>query len=183
MPGYALGSATAPVRIDIFYDHLCPGSAQQWPVMQRVAEQYGRDRINVVVHIFPLPYHRNAFIAAQGGRVVRAHGPSLFPRYVDVLFAHQDAFLDAARNMTEPQVLRALADVVREAGLMAPDLFLRGMADADLNWATRVDWKFACTRGVYGTPQIHVNGVYDDDASSYSVEQWRQLLDRLLPDR
>ena len=54
-------------------DLLCPDCAGDWPVMGQLLEHYG-NRISLILHTFPLPYHTFAFRAAQGAHVdVRAH--------------------------------------------------------------------------------------------------------------
>jgi hypothetical protein len=35
-PGVAVGSLSAPVRVDVYYDHLCSDSAANWPTWQQV---------------------------------------------------------------------------------------------------------------------------------------------------
>lgn len=39
--------------------------------MQQVVKHYG-NQINFICHMYPLPYHRNAFLATQAGLVIEA---------------------------------------------------------------------------------------------------------------
>ncbi|CAN0515294.1 unnamed protein product, partial [Scytosiphon promiscuus] len=45
-------------------DLACSDCALAWPVMTQVADAYGQ-QTNFVYRLFPLPYHSNAFTAAQ----------------------------------------------------------------------------------------------------------------------
>ncbi|CAF4240422.1 unnamed protein product, partial [Rotaria magnacalcarata] len=45
-----------------------------------------------------------------------------------------------------PQVVDSLATFVASTGLVTKDKFLAGMAMDDINFETRVSWKYACSR-------------------------------------
>lgn len=52
--------------------------------------------------------------------------------------------------------------------------------ESDLFIDARINWKYATTRGIYGTPIFYVNGVWATDDSTWSFTQWRSLLDPLV---
>jgi hypothetical protein len=54
------------------------------------------------------------------------------------------------------------------------------MASPTINMETRVSWKYACSRGVLGTPTYLVNGVQVQADPDWGLAQWRQMLDPLL---
>ncbi len=58
-------AAGAPIRVDAFLETLCPDSQFAWPVVQQVAQHYGPEVVDVVVHQFPLPYHRWGYLTTQ----------------------------------------------------------------------------------------------------------------------
>ncbi len=61
-----------------------------WPTIQQVISNYG-SQMSFILHIFPLPYHRNAFYAAQAGLVIAsAKGEASWFKYLDLVFANQD---------------------------------------------------------------------------------------------
>lgn len=59
------GKWTAPINLEIYADLTCPDCQQSWPVVKQLAEAYGPDKLRLVFQTFPLPYHNNAFVAAQ----------------------------------------------------------------------------------------------------------------------
>lgn len=61
---YKNASHAAPVHIDVFLDLACPDSKRCFPVLKQVADMYTDRSVRVKFLIFPLPYHRNAHIAA-----------------------------------------------------------------------------------------------------------------------
>jgi len=65
--GFVYNSAnhSAPVHIEIFLDLECPDSKAAWPIIKSVADSYGPAKVRVKAVIFPLPYHRNAYVAAE----------------------------------------------------------------------------------------------------------------------
>ena len=70
-PGFRWGNVGAPVLIEGFLDLLCPDCSAQFPIVKQVLAHYGPGNVTFVFHVFPLPYHTFAFIAAQGAQVVR----------------------------------------------------------------------------------------------------------------
>ncbi|KAK2574525.1 hypothetical protein P5673_000707 [Acropora cervicornis] len=59
------GEPTAPIHLSAFVDLTCPDCKQAWPTVKKVAALYGPSVLQFKVHLFPLPYHTNAFMAAQ----------------------------------------------------------------------------------------------------------------------
>lgn len=67
---YKEGEPSAPIHLTAFVDLTCPDSQEAWPTVKKVADMYGPETIQFTVQLFPLPYHTNAFIAAQVSRIV-----------------------------------------------------------------------------------------------------------------
>ena len=59
-------------------------------------------------------------------------------------------------------------------------LFLWQVSNEDIDEATRLAWKYACTRGVYGTPMFTVNDVFVQAQADWTLEQWIDLIKPLL---
>ena len=68
---YNSGEADAPVQLEAFVDLTCPDSRDAWFVFTRVADSYAPSKLRLTVHLFPLPYHRNAHIAATVSEAAR----------------------------------------------------------------------------------------------------------------
>lgn len=51
-------------QVEVYLDLACSDCAMAWPVMLEVAEEYGQ-QAEFLFRLFPLPYHRTAFVAAQ----------------------------------------------------------------------------------------------------------------------
>jgi len=49
-------------------------------------------------------------------------------------------------------------------------------ADAD----ARINYKYATARGVYGTPEWYINGVFVTDQSDWTYNDWSQIIEALL---
>ena len=62
---YKGGDPSAPIHLTAFVDVTCPDSKQAWPTVKKIADMYGPKVIQFTVQLFPLPYHTNAFMAAQ----------------------------------------------------------------------------------------------------------------------
>ena len=83
---YKGGEPSAPIHLTAFVDLTCPDSQQAWPTVKKVADMYGPTTIQFTVQLFPLPYHTNAFIAAQVSCKV-LHKANSFPSLPTLLAA------------------------------------------------------------------------------------------------
>jgi len=41
-------------------------------------------------------------------------------------------------------------------------------------------WKYGCSHGISGTPFFMINGVIDPNAGSYSVNDWGNMIKKLM---
>ena len=62
---YNDGDPNAPIHVTAFVDLTCPDSKDAWPTVKKMADMYGQKVVQLTVQLFPLPYHTNAFMAAQ----------------------------------------------------------------------------------------------------------------------
>ncbi|KAJ4455007.1 hypothetical protein PAPYR_10135 [Paratrimastix pyriformis] len=137
--GYRMGSAAAPVQVDVFVDPQCPDSAQVWPVMRQLADA----STTMVAHLLPLPYHRSSFLASQAALGVDRVRPGQFFPMMDYLFKSQNQWSDTATaSMAYPEVLELFAGFAGKMGVPHDD-FIGQMNNSTTNWDTRVSWKFA----------------------------------------
>jgi len=112
---------------------------------------------------------------------VNTGGFSELRNFTDYIFANQAQFWNEAVNTITPaQVVQQLGDLIVTGGYLTLAQFNAGMADDNLNEYTRVSWKYACSRGVLGTPTFLVNGVYVGGDPTWTLAEWRTLLDPLL---
>ena len=86
------------------------------------------------------------------------------------------ATADSSFNAIQAQMGKVLVG----AGLVSQAAYDAGMADDNINEATRVSWKFACSKTVLGTPTFFVNGVQVNGDPSWTLADWRSMLDPLL---
>jgi protein-disulfide isomerase len=149
--GYGVGGpADAHVVVEMFLDPLCPGCKASWPTVLQLIQAYGK-QIHFRIHTFPLPYHTNSFVVSQGLHVVANvtdRNLDAIYQYATKVFESQEMWYnDATKSITIPQVVDSLATFVDKTGLVTKAKFLIGMASDDINYETRVSWKYACSRG------------------------------------
>ena len=147
--GFRIG-ASGPV-VETFMDFLCPDCAGDWPVMGQLLAHYG-SKISLILHTFPLPYHTFAFRAAQGAHVIASLNASSSQAVFDfatLMFTRQGEFYGASLNQT--WVDGHIADLAATLGYSRASV-LAGLADDNLNEATRISWKYSTSRYSTGTP-------------------------------
>eukprot|EP01006_Ploeotia_vitrea_P039578 TRINITY_DN66360_c3_g1_i1.p2 TRINITY_DN66360_c3_g1~~TRINITY_DN66360_c3_g1_i1.p2 ORF type:complete len:221 (+),score=102.86 TRINITY_DN66360_c3_g1_i1:1-663(+) len=180
--GWAMGQAGAKVTIDAYIDLMCPDTAAAWPALHNVTKHYSGSDVNVVLHLFPLPYHHNSFYANQGVHVQSANGQDVFQWVATMLTpAVQLTFGNAqTAQQTSQQVIANMGAVSEKYGLATQEQFIAGIGDRTLNLNTREEWKYGCSRGITGTPLFHINGVLYSGDTPETLAQWTDVLDPLL---
>lgn len=174
-------SPSAKVQLTIFIDLLCPDSRDAWPVMKEVTSHYNRTDVALRVILFPLPYHHNAFLASQAALGYGSQFPDRFFDFVEKQFALQPRYSNAQTNeLTAEKIIASLvADAVglgANGDEMKEAMSYGGPYDA----ALRTSWKYACSRGVSGTPVFLVNDVMVDATPEWKLSDWKALIDPLL---
>ncbi len=124
----------------------------------------------------------NAFLVAQAGQTMLSKTDAKYNTAVlDFVFgAQQNYWNGATLNMTFNQVQSMLVDQLVASGLITAANLERGLASEIINENTRISWKYACSRGVLGTPTVFLNGVTLMADPSWQLADWKQVIDPLL---
>ncbi|ELU12105.1 hypothetical protein CAPTEDRAFT_202202 [Capitella teleta] len=180
-PGFKLDpSSTGDVTIEVFLELLCFDSDISWGIINDLQQHYGPENLNIVVHIYSLPYHRNAFLFAQGLYQVADLAPEFVHDYVDMAYANRPSFGDDATvDETETEIVGRLSVLAESVtGIPAND-FAADIYNYRIH--SIYTWKYAALRGTAGTPWFHVNNVdLASGGSSPTFEEWVELLDPLI---
>ncbi|CAF0752921.1 unnamed protein product [Didymodactylos carnosus] len=167
----------------MYADLLCPDCQAAWPTILKVIDYYGPN-IQVLLHPFPLPYHTNAFIAAQGLHVVSNvtnRDLNAIYLYATLIFQNQSTWYNRATiDMSTNEVVQSLATFVDKTQITTAAKFLAGLQDDDINDQTRISWKYACSRNVASTPTFMINGVFVSADASWSLDDWKSVIDPML---
>jgi protein-disulfide isomerase len=86
----------AQVAIVVFEDLECPDCRRATPLLEEAAKTY---KIPLVIHDFPLPFHKWSFDAAVIARYFDTHSKQLGRDYRDYIFEHQPEI--TAENLRE----------------------------------------------------------------------------------
>ncbi len=177
------GGIHAPVRIEVFFDFLCPDSQKAWfivwPVLTKKFDIQNNQTLRFTVHDLPLNYHRNAFIVHQGLKIIRDHAKNSSDvwTYINLVFTNQSLFSNAnTTNMTYTQIKTLLATLVTTAMPQYKNIFFNGLVYGnDYHEETSISWSHAISRRVTGTPVFYANGVYIDGGSSLDASTWAEV--------
>ncbi|CAF1171747.1 unnamed protein product [Didymodactylos carnosus] len=185
--GYGIiGSPDANIIVEMYLDLLCDDCQASWPTIMSLVYYYDT-RIQFLIHPFPFPYHTNSFLVNQGLHVVAnvTEGTiNLIKKYAQLALQHQSTWYnEATMNMTITEVIQSVANfIANDVQVATVDRVMRLMQDKDINERTVISWKYACSRGVFSTPTFMVNGVYVSADSSWTLDNWRSVIDPLNPE-
>ncbi|KAL8135711.1 uncharacterized protein LOC141713463 [Apium graveolens] len=176
-------ATTDTIIIEAFFDPVCPDSRDAWPPLKKAIHHYPSDSISLVVHTFPLPYHDNAFVTSRALHIVDKINSSATYSLLEIFFNNQERFysdqtFNNSRASVVNQVTQVAAKVVAKKDLSS---IRSGFLDSKTDYATRSSFKYACSRGVYGTPFFFVNGFpIPDGGSPIDYKKWRSIIDPLV---
>lgn len=180
--------ALQATTVDMFIDFQCSDSKTAWPIIKQVVAHFSQlgKELRVNVWNMPLPYHFQAFLAAQSGQVVVnvTGNASSYLEFADACFAHQNEFLNGpTEKMNRTEIVHIFADLAYKCCEIDPLTFLGAFysADSNANEMARIEWKRSAALGIHGTPQYMVNGVHVPLADeSWTVDNWVELLDPIV---
>ncbi|KAF2324726.1 hypothetical protein GH714_016512 [Hevea brasiliensis] len=172
---------TDSILIEAFYDPVCPDSRDSWPPLKQALHYYGSST-SLVVHLFPLPYHDNAFVASRALHIANLLNTSTFP-LLEQFYEHQERFYNAeTHNLSRASVVKDIVKLATEAvGNSYYSAIESGFDDRKTDLKTRVSFKYSTSRGVFDTPTFYVNGFALPEAgSAIDYNGWRSIIDPLI---
>ncbi len=158
---FAKGPATAPVTIVVWNDFQCPFCGRLAMTIKELSLDLGQE-IRVVHRDQPLPFHKDAKLAAVAARAAGAQG-RFFDMH-DKLFLNQQA-LD--RDSLERYALELGLDMKR---------FRAALDDPRLGAAVEADAKAGEVLGATGTPTSFVNG--RRIVGAHPIETFRAVIEQ-----
>ncbi len=139
----AKGTRNPLVTIVEYSDYQCPFCSRAEPTIRQLLEKYP-DTVRVVFSHNPLPFHKDAKLAAQAAYAADLQGK--FWEMHDILFKNQKA-------LTEDNLVKYAKDLELNVDKFKADLKAKSTVDAiDKNLAD------ANERGISGTPNFLING-------------------------
>ena len=185
-------SPNATVRIDVFEDLLCSACREFDPIFKTFLKTYQHegapitDFVEVYTHVFPLPYHHNAFFVSRLAPYIydKTGCGGAVNEFASWTFENQDEWLSGgASNLTEPEILESIctefSGEFSEYGFAKSEC-LSAIKDIKYEMRTRTSWKYATSLGVNGTPTVFVNGVELTNAP-FSEQDWESFVQQYLP--
>nr|ACU16578.1 unknown [Glycine max] len=170
------------VLIEAFYDPVCPYSRDSWPPLKQALHHHS-SRVSFLLHLLPLPYHDNAFVATRALHIVNTLNASATFPLLEWFFKHQEKFYGAqTRNLSRASIVDEIVKSATEAaGSSYYNAIKHGFNDTKTDYQTRVSFKYAASRGVYGTPSFYVNGfLLPDTGATADYKTWRKVIDPLV---
>lgn len=170
------------VLIEAFYDPVCPDSRDSWPPLKQIVHHYG-SRVALQLHLLPLPYHDNAFVTSRALHIVNALNSSATFPLLEWFFDNQEKFYGAqTRNLSRASITEEVVkSATKVVGSSYYNAVKNGFNDTQTDYKTRVSFKYAASRGVYGTPFFYVNGfLLSDTGAAIDYNAWRRIIDPLI---
>ena len=163
------GPRNAPVVVRMFSDFQCPFCSRVEPTLEQLEKQFP-GKIRIVWHNLPLPFHKDAPLAAAAALEARAQqGDRGFWAMHELLFANQRA-LDMA----------SLEGYAQQIGLKL-DRFRDALGTGKHKAAIDKDLAMARAAGISGTPGFVINGYFVSGAQPFPA--FAKVVRRALEDR
>ncbi|ETV69595.1 hypothetical protein, variant [Aphanomyces astaci] len=186
-PGFTYkdGLPQAPVQLQVFIDLLCPYSKAAYPALKQLGDAFEGKDFRLTFQVLPLPFHRNAFLAAQSTvSVVHSVGVQSFVPWLETIYANQDKLSNTNTLNTTPNDLITQLASWAHAAFPSIDVasfrktLLPGTAEDE---KTRQLFRYTLAHGVAGTPMYYLNGVHYNNAdSAWSFNDWFNVINPLV---
>lgn len=165
---HAYGNKEAKVTIVEYLDFQCPACAANFPMVEKIKEEY-KDKIQFVVRHYPLPSHQYGRAASQA--VVAADKQGKFWEMYKLMFDNQETWSN------NPNYASDFESYAQQLSLDM-DKFRVDRDSQDTKDRIQRDLNSARTLGVQGTPTFFMNGKNLPTPSN--VEQFRSLIEQEL---
>jgi len=174
VPPPARGSASAPVRIELFVDLACPWSARVFRLAEELAAEYGPEKVRLIVH--PLArygapsdyYHRALAAAARRGKGFE---------FASEMFASQRLWLREApfSAFEENRAFDSIVGPLATRLQLDPEQLKKDMTDETVRFYLRQEAELGEGKKVRATPACFVN----ERAVAQVLDKtlWRQMIE------
>ncbi len=162
------GGRAAKVVIQEFSDFECPFCGRVNPTLAQIMKEYG-DKVAIVWRHYPLPFHKNAKLAAEAAQEVFVQaGSDKFWKYHDILFENRKS-LDRAN----------LEKYAQQIGGINIARFKRALDNHAHAQAIDRDMKAVTEAGArIGTPAFFINGKLVSGAQPFP--KFKAVIDEAL---
>ena len=178
-PGLKYGTDSPTLEMEVYADPLCPICAMFWPTVEQIVQDYG-NVLRLTVHFLPLPYHTWSFVVSRSLVAVEGIDTDKAKEFLKKLYDGDQNLFDnsAMSSKGQTEVVNYAADYVQKNLGISQSEFIPKYNNADED--TRIEFKFAASHGVNGTPIVYVNGVETDLGAGTPYSTWKSFLDGLL---
>ena len=168
---YSLGNANAPITVVLFTEFLCPYCGRVDPIIDKVAKEFGLDKVRVVFQNYIVHGER----AAYWHRVAVAAGKQgKFWEMKKELFAIQRSLGRASQDTAFEEVITPIA---KKLGLNLNKL-KKDMQSEEVKKQIEEETALGRSLGVRGTPSAFINGRFFRGARDEAF--YRQVIEKLL---
>jgi protein-disulfide isomerase len=166
----ARGDPKAKVTIQEFADFQCPFCKKAQPTLLSLQKHYG-NKIKIVFRHYPLPFHKNAELAAEAAQEVFAQkGNAGFWAFHDRLYASTETDLARTERSSLTRFARAVGVNAERFEAALDSHKHKPKVDADVELAQNAQ--------INGTPAFVINGYYLSGAQPEAA--FRRLIDLAL---
>jgi protein-disulfide isomerase len=156
----SIGPADAPIVIVEFSDYQCPYCTQWHDSTYKPLLAAYPGKIRLVYRNYPLPFHQNAFMAAEAA--LCAGDQNAYWQYHDVLFSHNDQINNQAGTVLSEDSYHQYAsdlglDLTTFDNCMNTEKYKQAV-QSDLDYANGLPADTNGDTAVGGTPTFFING-------------------------
>ncbi|ESO97795.1 hypothetical protein LOTGIDRAFT_228355 [Lottia gigantea] len=178
---YRKGSNSA-IKMEVFIDLMCYESQVVFPELIKVANEYGPEDLELKIHLFPLPYFRNAHKSAKGAFIIdELTNGSRTNEWLELIFQNIADFTNSATNsLTETQVIGRFADVAEQLGISRSVFHIQMASNVRAEKSARMVHRYGSSRAVLSVPAFYINGFHVPATRSWKADDFKKEIDRIL---
>ncbi|KAL0484671.1 Sipa1l2 [Acrasis kona] len=183
------GNTKAKNVFEIYIALSCPDCKALWNdvVLKLINVPSIKDKVAFEVRHFALPYHTSSFelnkaLLVVAKNVTEGKAEKVKFDFVKEVLLNQDPiYNEPLLDVTTREIPSIIYDkyISKVNPNLSKDDFLKMMSERSLWEEARATFKYATSRGVFGTPTILINGVPIYNSGYMGLMDWIEYLDKL----
>lgn len=175
-------SSNATIVIEAALCLICPFSKKAWNTMKLVSSHYG-DKVEFRKIDWVQVWHPQSYLLASSAAAVELlNGYDSWYKFTDELYGRFDEFVDEkVFDLTINQIMDKLATIANKTVGIDKSAVLQAMTDGSSQKIIKYHTKYGRQQGLHVSPTFLINGlIFSDASSSWTLEEWKQVLDPLV---
>ena len=181
-PGYSIGSNNAPLKLEMFMVLNCPYVEAFFNTsFDYIHEHYIKtNKLQMILHQYPLPYFSTCWDITLTAKIMFNLNRNNYISFIRNVLNNRNLISnDNTLEITRLELFKRIYEnFVQKYNFITFERFKYELGTRENRVSCIQDYKFASSKSISGTPQYLFNGVFMNKAGRYTLEEWKEFLNK-----